>query len=57
MDPHVEQRRYELMDGEMNGRIDEWRTGEKSTGMINGPKMNAVALHTQRVPDGQSLLR
>lgn len=29
MDPHVEQRQYELMDGEMTGRIDEWRTGEK----------------------------
>lgn len=25
--------------------------------MINGPKMNAVALHIQRIPDGQSLLR
>lgn len=29
MDPHVEQRLYELMDGEMSGRIDEWRSGEK----------------------------
>lgn len=29
MDPHVEQRLYELMDGEMNGQIDEWKTGEK----------------------------
>lgn len=45
MDPHVEQRRYELMDGEMNGRIDEWRAGEKQTGMINGQKMDAVVFH------------
>lgn len=49
MDPHVEQRRYELMDGEMNGRRDEWRTGEKQTGMINGQKMNAVVFHLQRL--------
>ena len=45
MDPRVEQRRYELMDGEMNGRRDEWRAGEQQTGMINGQKMNAVVLH------------
>lgn len=44
MDPHVEQRLYELMDGGMNGWIDKWRTEEKQTGMINGQKMNAVAV-------------
>lgn len=54
MNPNVGQRLYELMDGKMNGAIDEWRTAEKQTGMINGQKMNAVAFHIQRVPDGQT---
>lgn len=37
-------RRYGLMDGEMNGRIDEWRSGENQTGMMNGRTMDAAVL-------------
>lgn len=54
MDPNVEQRPHELMDGKMNGLIDEWRTVEKKTGVINGPRMNVVAFLIQREPDCQT---
>lgn len=32
------------MDGEMKGRIDEWRSGENQTGMMNGRTMDAAVL-------------
>lgn len=53
-DSNVEQRPHELMDGKMNGLIDEWRAVEKKTGVINGQRMDVVAFQTQRVPDCQT---